>query len=82
MYVYICISVYMGLGHQRVFSGINFLPTWDQFSPFQYSEMFGFNHKDKERNLSIKSKRETFQKMETVESYSVHLFACESTNKA
>lgn len=67
----------MGLWHQRVFSGINFLPTWDQFSPFQYSEMFGFNHKD-----NIKSKRETFQKIETVESYSVHLFACESTNKA
>ena len=42
----------MGLWHQRVFSGINFLPTWDQFSPFQYSEMFGFNHKD-----NIKSKR-------------------------
>ena len=41
----------MGLWHQRVFSGINFLPTWDQFSPLQYSEKFGFNHKDK-----IKSK--------------------------
>ena len=69
--------VYMGLWHQRVFSGINFLPTWDQFSPFQYSEKFGFHHKDK-----IKLKRETFQKIETVESYSVHLLACESTNKA